>query len=338
MVGSTGTAGRLGGSWGTVDGPYSKRPNSFVIVSSMSADLLSDALSVLSPVTHVAGAFDLGGNWAITFPAHEGLKIFAVATGRAWLRVEGEAEALLLEADDCVILPNGRRFVIARDLAFTPVGIEAIPATEWHERVATLGGGKHTMLLGGHFAFTGAQMDLLLGAMPPILRLRETAGRNHGRWALERMREELAEAGPGSTSMIRHLAHMLLVQALRLYLASGAGRTTGWLFALNDPKVGRAARAIHAAPAERWTLLQLAAVAGMSRSKFAERFKALTGTSPMDYLTRWRMLLACQHLTSGRASVGKIAAMIGYENEAAFCTAFKRVTGRTPRQYGKDIA
>lgn len=303
----------------------------------MPVDLLSDALSILSPVTHVAGAFDLGGDWAITFPAHDGLKVFAVAAGRAWLRVEGEAEALLLEADDCVILPSGRRFVIARDLAFAPVCIAAIPATEWHERIATLGGGDHTMLLGGHFAFTGAQTALLLGAMPPILRLRETAGRNHGRWALERMREELAEAGPGSTSMIRHLAHMLLVQALRLYLASGAGRTTGWLFALSDPKVGRAARAIHAAPAERWTLLRLASVAGMSRSKFAERFKALTGTSPMDYLTRWRMLLACQHLTSGRASVGEIAVTIGYENEAAFSTAFKRVTGCTPRQYGKSL-
>lgn len=308
---------------------FRDRPN-------LPADLLSDMLSVLSPVTHVAGAFDLGGDWAITFPAHDGLKIFAVVTGRAWLHVEGEAEALLLEADDCAILPNGRQFVIARGLAFTPVGIEAIPATEWHERVATLGGGNDTMLLGGHFAFTGAQTDLLLGTMPPILRLRETADRSHLRWALERMREELAEAGPGSTSMVRHLAHMLLIQALRLYLASGSGRTTGWLFALGDPKVGGAARAIHAAPAERWTLPRLAAVAGMSRSKFAERFKALTGTSPMDYLTRWRMFLACQHLTSGRASVSKIGAMVGYESEAAFSTAFKRVTGCTPRRYGKD--
>lgn len=302
----------------------------------MPPDLLSDALSVLSPVTHVVGAFDLGGDWAITYPAHDGLKVFAVLTGRAWLRVEGEAEALLLETDDCAILPNGRRFVIARDLAFSPVGIEAIPATEWHERVATLGGGKDTMLLGGHFAFTGAQTELLLGAMPPILRLREMAGRNHLRWALERMREELAEAGPGSVSVVRHLAHLLLVQALRLYLASGAGRTTGWLFALGDPKVGRAARAIHAAPAERWTLPRLAKVAGMSRSKFAERFKVLTGTSPMDYLTHWRMLLACQHLRSGHVSVGKIGAMVGYESEAAFSTAFKRVIRCTPRQYGKD--
>lgn len=318
------------------DGVWFRFPVSFVIVPDVPADLLSDALSILAPATHIAGAFDLGGDWALTFPAHDGLKVFAVVAGRAWLRVEGEAEALLLEADDCVILPNGRRFVIARDLALSPVSIEAIPEAEWHERIATLGGGQHTLLLGGHFAFTGAQTDLLLGAMPPILKLRETDGRNHGRWALERMREEIAEAGPGSTSMIRHLAHMLLIQALRLYLASGAGQSTGWLFALSDPKVGRAARAIHAAPAERWTLPRLAAVAGMSRSKFAERFKALTGTSPIDYLTRWRMLLTCQHLTAGRAPVGRIAAMVGYENEAAFSTAFKRVTGCTPRCYGKD--
>lgn len=301
----------------------------------MSADPLSNALSLLSPDTQVAGAFDLGGDWAISFPAHDGLKFFAVVEGSALLRVEGEAEPLLLEADDCVILPNGRRFVIARDHGLSPVGIETIPDPEWRERIATIGGGGDTTLLGGHFGFTGAQMDVLLGTMPPILRLRDEADRSQLRWALARMREELVEARPGCVLVVRHLAHLLLVQALRLYLASGAGRTTGWLFALGDPKVGRATQAIHAAPSEQWTLAQLATIAGMSRSKFAERFRAVTGTSPIDYLTRWRMLLACQRLASGRDPVGKIAAALGYQSEAAFSTAFKRVIGCAPRLYGR---
>ncbi|MBE7211855.1 MAG: AraC family transcriptional regulator [Gluconacetobacter diazotrophicus] len=304
----------------------------------MPADLLSDILSVLSPVTHVAGAFDLGGDWAIDYPSHDGLKVFAVVAGRAWLRVEGEPDTLLLEADDCVILPGGRRFVLARDLAFPPVGIGAIPVSDWHERVAIVGGGGDTMLLGGHFAFTGAQTELLLGTMPPILALRDEAGRNRLRWALERMREELVEAAPGSTAVVRHLAHLLLVLALRRYIGSGAGRTTGWLFALGDPRIGRATRAIHARPAERWTLARLAAVAGMSRSRFAERFRSITGTSPMDYVTRWRMLLAGRHLESGRDPVGAIAAMVGYGSEAAFSTAFKRVIGCAPRRYGGGAA
>lgn len=304
----------------------------------MSADPLTDALSLLSPGTHVAGAFDVGGDWSIAFPAHEGLKVFAVVAGRAWLSVEGEAEPLLLEADDCVILPNGRGFVFARDLEFPPVDIAAIPETEWRERIATLGCGGDAMLLGGHFAYTGAQMDLLLGTTPPILRLREKSERKHVRSALERMREELAGSRPGNLLVVRHLAHLLLVQALRLYLAQGAGRAAGWLFALADPKVGRAARAIHEAPAASWTIERLAVIAGMSRSRFAGRFKMLTGSSPIEYLTHWRMLLACRSLASGRDPVATIAADVGYGSEAAFSTAFKRVTGRSPRRYGRDAA
>ncbi|TCM07436.1 AraC family transcriptional regulator [Sphingomonas sp. PP-CC-3G-468] len=299
----------------------------------MTADILSDVLSVLTPVTPVAGGLDLGGDWAVSFPAHEGLKFFAIVAGRAWLRVEGDPDPILLEEDDCVILPAGRQFVLARDLTSSPISIETIPETDWHQRVAIIGGGDDTMLLGGHFAFTGLQMDLLLGGKPPILRLREEADRNHLRWALERTRAELTEARPGSALVVRHLAHLLLVQVLRIYIVSGVGRATGWLFALADPKIGRATQAIHSAPSDAWTLTRLAAEAGMSRSKFAERFRALTGTSPIDYLIRWRMLLACRHLASGHDSVSKIATGLGYRSEAAFSTAFKRVMGCAPRRY-----
>lgn len=305
---------------------------------SLSADLLSDALAAFSPVTLTAGGLDLGGNWAIAFPAHEGLKFFAIVAGRAWLHVEGEAEPLLLTTEDCVVVPNGRPFVIARDLSFPPVGIGSIQAEDWHERIATLGNGGDTMLLAGHFAFTGTQTTLLLGSMPPILRLRDQAARDHLRWVLGRIREELAEGGPGSTSVIHHLAYLLLVQAIRLYLVVGAGRTTGWLFALNDPRIGRATQAIHTAPSEGWDLARLAAVAGMSRSKFAQRFRALTGSSPIDYLIRWRMLLACQKLGAGHGPVGKIAFALGYKSEAAFSTAFKRVIGCSPRRYGRGMS
>lgn len=293
---------------------------------------------MLSPGTHVAGAFDVGGDWAIAFPAHQGLKVFAVVSGRACALVEGEAEPLLLEAGDCVIVPNGRPFVLARDRASAPIGIEAVPEADWRERIATLGGGGDAMLLGGHFAFTGAQMDLLLGTTPPILRLREEPDRKHMRSALDQMREELAGSRPGNLLIVRHLANLLLIQALRLYLACGAERTAGWLFVLSDARIGRAAQAIHEAPAARWTTERLAVVAGMSRSKFAERFKALTGTSPIEYLTRWRMLLACQHLASGRDPIAKIAAAVGYGSEAAFSTAFKRVIGRSPRRHVADAA
>ena len=118
------------------------------------------------------------------------------------------------------------------------------------------------MILGGHFAFTGAHADILLGAMPPVVHLREDADKAGLRWALERMRQELVETQPGGALVARHLAHMMLVQALRLYLAEGVGRSVGWLFALADPQMAAAIGAVHADPGARWTLQALAERAG----------------------------------------------------------------------------
>lgn len=299
----------------------------------MPTDPLSSVLSLLKPQTYIAGGFDLGGDWSIRFNVHSGIKCFALVSGRAWLAVDGEGEPMGLEAGDCVLLPNGRRFDIARNPASEPVPFEDLAEADWNGGIATLGQGGDAMLLGGHFAFSGAHTDMLLGAMPPILRLRDDNDKAGLRWVLERMRHELVEGQPGGALVVQHLAHLMLVQALRLYLAHGVGRAAGWLFALGDPRIAAAVSAIHRDPGGRWTLPALAREAGMSRSKFALRFKAVAGTSPIGYLTRWRMLLACDRLRTGNEPVSLIATSLGYESEAAFSTAFKRVMGCPPRRY-----
>lgn len=300
----------------------------------MSSDPLSDVLSFLKPQTYVAGGFDLGGDWSLQFEKHEGIKYFAVMSGRCWLVVEDEADPILLETDDCVLLPNGRRFRMCKDLSFRSTPIGALPETDWRGGVATLDPGGDTMLLGGHFAFSGDHTKLLLGAMPPILRLRDEGEKAGLRWSLDRMRQELAQGKPGGVLVVEHLAHLLLVQALRLYLAHG-GRT-GWLFALGDPKIAPAVSAIHADPGYAWTLPSLAERAGMSRSKFALRFKTIAGLSPIDYVLRWRMLLACERLTRGREPISAIAMSLGYQSDSAFSTAFKRVIGCSPGKYAQS--
>jgi AraC-like DNA-binding protein len=93
---------------------------------------------------------------------------------------------------------------------------------------------------------------------------------------------------------------------------------------------------MHADPAHRWTLAELAGIAGMSRSTFAQRFKEVVGASPMDYLTRWRMLVAGSKLRNSRESVSAIALSLGYESESAFSTAFKRVMASSPRQFQRQ--
>ena len=155
------------------------------------------------------------------------------------------------------------------------------------------------------------------------------------RWSLERMMQELREPQPGGFLVAQHLAHMMLVQALRLHLAEGLRGGVGWLFALADKQMSAAINAMHDDPAHRWTLQELAERAGMSRSTFALKFKETVGASPMEYLTRWRMLLAGDRLANSSDPISVIALSLGYESESAFSTAFKRVMGCSPRQYSR---
>src|SRR5205807_6862406 len=104
----------------------------------------------------------------------------------------------------------------------------------------------------------------------------------------------------------------------------------GWFGALNDPIVGRTLQLLHAEPARRWTIEEIAHRIGSSRTVLADRFKALLGRPPIDYLASWRIQLAAERLRVGHESISSIAANIGYESDAAFIRAFKRITGTTP--------
>ena len=171
--------------------------------------------------------------------------------------------------------------------------------------------------------------------LPPIVHIRKESDKATLRWSMERMTQELREPQPGGFLVAEHLASMMLVQALRLHLAEGLRGGVGWLFALADKQMGAAINAMHGDPARRWTLQELAEQAGMSRSSFALKFKETVGASPMEYLTRWRMLLAGDRLANSSDPVSVIARSLGYESEPAFSTAFKRVMDCSPRHYSR---
>jgi AraC-like DNA-binding protein len=298
-------------------------------------DPLSDVLSLLKPRSYVSGGFDVGGDWSIAFSRHEGIKCYAVLSGRCWLAVDGVADPVRLKSGDCFLLPRGLPFRLASDLTLTPVEFAAIHAIKRNGVIASVNGGGDFLLAGTHFLLAGAHAEILLGALPPIVHIRGESDRAVLRWSMERMRQELREPRPGGHLIAEHLAHMMLVQALRLHLAESSSGGVGWLFALADRQMGAAIGAIHEDPAHLWTLQQLAGRAGMSRSTFALKFKEAVGTSPMEYLARWRMLLAADRLANSGDPVGIIALSLGYESESAFSTAFKRVMGSSPRQYGR---
>ena len=298
-------------------------------------DPLSDVLALLKPRSYSSGGFDVGGKLSVQFPQHEGIKCYAVVSGQGWLSVEGIPEAVHLNAGDCFLLPRGRPFLLATDLTSTPIDYRTFLSTARDSGFASINGGGDCCMVGGHFVLTGKHAGILLGMLPPIVHIRKESDRAALRWSLERMRQELRDPQPGSFLVTQQLAYMMLVQALRLHLAEGLRGGVGWLFALADKQMSAAITAMHDDPAHRWTLQELGKRAGMSRSTFALKFKQKVGESPMEYLTRWRMLLAGDRLATSTDPISAIALSLGYESESAFSTAFKKVMGCSPRQYSR---
>lgn len=299
-------------------------------------DPLSDVLSLLKPRSYVSSGFDAGGDWSIQFSNQQNrMKCYAVMSGNYWLSVADLAEPVRLRAGDCFVLPSGRNFRLASDTGLTPVASGEFFPPARPGGVVTVNGGGGFSLVGSRFAVSGRNSGSLLRMLPPIVHIRRESEQAALRWSVERMREELREQQPGGSLIAQHLAHMMLVQALRLHLEEGLNGGVGWFFALADKQLGAAITAIHADPAYRWKLKDLAQRAGMSRSIFALKFKEAVGETAMDYLARWRMLLAGDRFENTSDPVSVVAESLGYESESAFSTAFKRVMGCTPRQYAR---
>lgn len=299
-------------------------------------DPLSDVMSLLRLHGYKCGGLDVGGELSVRFPNYEGIRCYALVSGQCWLSVEGVPETAHLETGDCILLPSGRPFRLATDLTLTPIDAHTLFANRDNGGIASYNGGGNSFIVGGHFVFTGQQSDILLGVLPPIVHLRKQSDKTALRWTLDRMMDELREPQPGSALVAEYLACMILVQALRLHLAEGLKCGVGWLFALADKQMSASIQAMHDEPASRWTLQKLAARAGMSRTIFASRFKETVGSSPIEYLTRWRMLLAGDRLKYTNDSISEIARSLGYESESAFGKAFKRAMHCSPRQYSRD--
>ncbi|MEM9910385.1 MAG: AraC family transcriptional regulator [Pseudomonadota bacterium] len=308
------------------------------------ADPLSDIIGLLRPHDCVAAGLDAGGDWAVRFKQHAGMKCNAVVEGACTLRVERIAtksgvaswDPIQLTAGDCFILPHGRPFLISADGMTPGTDAEAIYAPVPHGGTAVHNEGGAFFMTGARFLVSGSASGALLGVLPPVLVVRDGARSELVRWVLVRIAAELRAPSPGTALTISHLSHLLLVEVMRQYLMETAAEATGWIAALADPTIARALEAMHANPARRWTVAALASQADMSRTSFAIRFRRIAGQTPMAYLTTWRMLLAADRLQRTDDSIARIAAQVGYSSESAFAHAFRRELGCSPRRYTSE--
>lgn len=302
-------------------------------------DPLSGVLSLLRIRNYHSATLVLGGDWAFNFPAREGIKFSAVVIGNCWLHVHGEPHPQPLGQGDCFLMTRSLPFTLYSDVSQPVMDSDGHFQTLAPDELSLVYGGDDTQLVGGRFDFTGIPTQRLLGTLPSVVHVRASEPQAPIlRWALDRFSAELQHKRPGRSLMNEHLAHIMLVEVLRAHLAILEGEGIGWFSGLADRNLSHALSAMHADPAHRWTVQELAQLSAMSRSAFALRFKQVVGTAPMEYLTQWRMLLACDRLKNTDDSVSSIAFSLGYESESAFSTAFKRVMAHSPRHYLREHA
>jgi AraC-like DNA-binding protein len=194
------------------------------------------------------------------------------------------------------------------------------------------GGGADTTLICGAVRIEHPAACDLVALLPSLIHIK-TWDTPNAEWMHSTLRLMAAEASsrqPGGETIVTRLADILVIQAIRSWLVEHPESRRGWLGALTDARVGPALLLIHREPSKDWTVASLAESVSMSRSAFSARFTDLVGESAMQYVTRWRMHVAGAWLRDTDMTAAECGAKLGYNSEAAFNRAFKRVVGMTP--------
>jgi len=260
-----------------------------------------------------------------------------LSRGNCWLSVEGIPEPIPLTGGDCFLLARGTSIVMRDSPRTRPRWSFREIAARANSNVAHYGGGgAATTIVCGSLSFDRASLKPITQLLPSFILIKSDEVHTLAlHKTMQALASEMAEQAPGSEVVAARLAEVLFIQILRAYIASGPERNKGWLRAIFEPQIGTALSAIHNSVNRPWTVESLAEAAGMSRSAFAARFKELLGQTPLEYVTEWRMQKAMQLLQHRDKKLIDVARSVGYESDAAFSKAFRRVVGANPRQFLK---
>src|SRR5436853_78439 len=312
-------------------------------------DVLSEVLKVVKLQGALFYNAEFSSPWSIRAASSQGLvRYFAPGTdnviiyhllteGRACVR-RNDGTCVNLKAGDIVMLPHGDPHIMENGPP-TPTVDESDQLGEVLAQGLKLwrlgGGGEVTKFVCGYMACDPRLSQVFLSGLPPLFKvsIRNDAS---GRWLENSIRFSVDEAGhylAGGEAVRAKLSEVLFVETLRAYISNLSAEQSGWLAGARDAEVGRALAMMHRNPAHPWTIAALAKEAGVSRSVLAERFRYFLNEPPMAYLTRWRLQLGAQMLSSTSHSVAQIAAEVGYESEAAFNRAFKREFETPPARF-----
>ncbi|RWO83523.1 MAG: AraC family transcriptional regulator [Mesorhizobium sp.] len=283
------------------------------------------------------GRCELSEPWAVLFPAQKAARFHFIGRRGCWL-FSPAGEWIELTPGDALLLPRGAEHVVASAPGIPAVPIESYtvePLQDNFFNVSNGGRGPKTLLFCGSMRFNLDGSHPLLGMMPDMMRAKELmAGEPGIPHLLEAMAGEITMNRAGSGGMLARLADVLAASIIRSWVENSGGDTRGWIAAIRDRDIGRVLAAIHLQPDRNWTVEALAREMGASRSAFAERFTAVVGETPARYVARIRMHQARQWLIDDRMRVSVVAARLGYDSEASFSRAFKRIIGIAPSHLG----
>lgn len=329
----------------------------------MTHDTLSDVLRTVRLKGAVFFYVSGGHEWAAESPASEDIassvmpgaehvmQYHIVTAGACWAGIVG-LPPVHLGSGDVVVFPHGDAHVMS-----SAPGMRAKPTVEWYHaakndrlpiRISYEGTSGPalsppdrpglTTIVCGFISCDVRPFNPLIASLPRMLVL--NAGGSGG-WITQFVQQAVAESHAdraGSDAMLARMSEMLFVDAVRRHVEATPPDAVGWLAGLHDRHVGRALALLHAQPTEPWTLDELGRQAGLSRSALHERFTEFVGLPPMQYLAHWRMQLASGLLRSTNATVAAIAQDVGYESEAAFARAFKRLVGAPPASWRRSLS
>ncbi len=315
-------------------------------------DAFSEVLAGLKLRGALFFTAELSAPWAVAAPPAQAMAP-VLAPGAPHLViyhlvVSGTARAVLqggqtldLEPGDIVVFPHGDPHELS-----SGAGVSYVDEATLMRKIASRdltpmhagGGGEPTQLVCGFMVCDPLLCAPILNGLPPILKVNVRTDRS-GHWlegSLLHLVEEASSNRVGSDVILAKVSEALFVDTLRRYVSSLPAEQTGWLAGARDPVVGRSLALLHGRVRHPWTVVELAAAVGVSRTALVDRFSRYLDEPPMTYLTRWRLQLAARALVGTPKGVAEIAADVGYESEAAFNRAFKRAFGSPPARFRRE--